>query len=704
MFNSLKKVYRYLFDVDIGSSLNYNPALDGIRGISILLVLFFHYFPGRFPFGFIGVDVFFLVSGYIITTVIVSKLKKSKFRFKEFYRNRSRRLFPALGVLLLSALIVGYLFFPSYYYKSLGKHVFSSALYWENFRLMFEVGYWDIAAHFKPLIHLWSLAIEEQFYLLWPLTLYILYKSGALKPKSLVLLTIFLFSLSVVFAYINPSKAFYNILARWWELSLGGTIALLLYGKNLSKGNKDEILAFLVTVVLLVYSILFLSINYFSPIRLLGVLLIASFLIFFASKYPRNYVLANPFLVAFGKISYSLYIWHYFLLSAGFITPLILFVSKEGIWYARGIKLLLMGLSIGISILSFRFLELPLRKKKSYKLAILYAVILAFIGMLGLIVYYNNGFPNRPFALCKLKYNIKNLKETEPPKTIDISCKILVRKLVDKPYFPKDFYCHADTKNPVKVNTLVVGDSHALAAYKGIFSMKPGDNLLLAISGWPASFMPNGDNIREARDREKIIKEIFEIISKLKHIKSVFVITRQNCYYYDHPDVDGAKASPFEVCLKNPNKPCDTKRIFKDQLKKLFKFFESKNLRVYYVLENPVLPFTSEQCMYKCSFIKTHECKIPYKDFLKREKEVRKVIKQVASHFKNVIVINPNKALCDNKYCYVVKDNLVLYRDDDHITASASYMLAHEIQKIIKNIKKTTPTPSPSISPLLPAR
>ena len=137
----------------VNHSLKYNPSIDGLRGIAISLVLIFHIWPEYFSFGYVGVDIFFVLSGYLITQIIYTKLESNSFSLKEFYRNRIRRIFPALIVVLSTTLIIGYLFmFPSEL-KQLGQHIKSSAFFYENFRLIGEVGYWDEAAVLKPLLH-----------------------------------------------------------------------------------------------------------------------------------------------------------------------------------------------------------------------------------------------------------------------------------------------------------------------------------------------------------------------------------------------------------------------------------------------------------------------------------------------------------------------------------------------------------------------
>jgi peptidoglycan/LPS O-acetylase OafA/YrhL len=242
-------------------TLKYNPSLDGIRGIAILAVLLFHIWPNIFKYGFLGVDLFFILSGYLMTQIIYNKLHQNAFSFKEFYRNRIRRIFPSAIIVLIFIIIIGYLFLFPLELKNLGKHIEASALFYENYNLINEVGYWDKAAELKPTLHFWSLAVEEQFYIFWPLILFSIYKLRLNFLKSLII--VFILSLIPLFLDINH---FYNFLSRIWEFVLGG----LLYAFKFNISNTNKILTF----------------------------------------YP---------LVAIGIISYPLYLWHYAIISYMYI-------------------------------------------------------------------------------------------------------------------------------------------------------------------------------------------------------------------------------------------------------------------------------------------------------------------------------------------------------------------------------------------------
>ena len=154
----------------------YRPDIDGLRGLAILLVVIYHFFPKSIPGGFIGVDIFFVISGYLITSIIFLNLQERKFSIYDFYARRIRRIFPPLFVVLLVVYALGWLSLFALEYQQLGKHIFSGALFFSNITLLNESGYFDTASELKPLLHLWSLAIEEQFYIFWPLVLILAHK------------------------------------------------------------------------------------------------------------------------------------------------------------------------------------------------------------------------------------------------------------------------------------------------------------------------------------------------------------------------------------------------------------------------------------------------------------------------------------------------------------------------------------------------
>src|SRR4051812_36127322 len=176
----------------------YRAEIDGLRGIAVLAVIGFHAFPDYVPGGFVGVDVFFVISGFLISSIILRQLSRSQFTIADFYSRRIRRIFPALLVILTACLLFGGLVLLPNELEQLGKHIGSAVLFASNFTLWFESGYFDTTAEFKPLLHLWSLGIEEQFYLLWPMLLLLLWRRPRMIRLSVALLTLGSFVLCLI--------------------------------------------------------------------------------------------------------------------------------------------------------------------------------------------------------------------------------------------------------------------------------------------------------------------------------------------------------------------------------------------------------------------------------------------------------------------------------------------------------------------------
>ncbi|MDI1351623.1 MAG: acyltransferase [bacterium] len=208
--------------------LKYRPDIDGLRAIAVLSVVLYHAFPWLIPGGFIGVDVFFVISGFLIATIILERLLNHSFSFIDFYRNRIKRIFPALLIILIVCLVTGWFLLLPNEYNLLGKHIAAAAGFIANYSFWNEGNYFAIVnAETKPVLHLWSLGIEEQFYIVWPLLLFMIWK---FKPNYVV---IFTWGLAVISFALNvygmqnplPTAIFYSPQTRAWELLMGCGLA-----------------------------------------------------------------------------------------------------------------------------------------------------------------------------------------------------------------------------------------------------------------------------------------------------------------------------------------------------------------------------------------------------------------------------------------------------------------------------------------------
>ncbi len=219
----------------------YRPDIDGLRAVAVLSVVGFHAFPSWVGGGFIGVDIFFVISGFLISTIIFDNLEDNSFSFIEFYSRRIKRIFPALLLVMISCFCIGWLVMFSDEFKQLGKHIAGGASFVSNFIFWGESGYFDTTAASKPLLHLWSLGIEEQFYIIWPLVLFLSWKLrfNLLAVSGMIALISFLLNLSILGE--DAVAAFYSPQSRFWELLLGSVLA---YGTRYSKMFCAQLPAF----------------------------------------------------------------------------------------------------------------------------------------------------------------------------------------------------------------------------------------------------------------------------------------------------------------------------------------------------------------------------------------------------------------------------------------------------------------------------
>ncbi|ENF2570971.1 acyltransferase [Escherichia coli] len=302
--------------------IKYRPEIDGLRAIAVLLVVIYHAFPSLIPGGFIGVDIFFVISGFLITSILKSEISNSKYSIKEFYRRRIDRLFPALLLVMFSVYIFGWFTLFSDEFMQLGKQLAGGAGFIANIVLYSETGYFNATSATKPFLHLWSLGIEEQFYLLFPVILYFSYK----RKLNLVLVVCFLaiisFVLNIFSISENVERTFYLPQYRHWELLLGAVLALLLHGEKGKQPNKwlAVTLTVLSVSVILIAAFVLTSTTPFPGWYALLPVVASVFLIFgLQCDGPIKSILSSKPFVFVGLISYPLYLWHWPLFSLAHI-------------------------------------------------------------------------------------------------------------------------------------------------------------------------------------------------------------------------------------------------------------------------------------------------------------------------------------------------------------------------------------------------
>jgi peptidoglycan/LPS O-acetylase OafA/YrhL len=372
--------------------MKYRAYVDGLRAVAILPVLAYHAGLGT-PGGFVGVDIFFVISGFLITGLILKDLDVGRFNVFEFWERRIRRILPALAVVILATLVGGAFLFLPQDFKDLGLSAMWQATLAANFYFWHDSGYFTRGADVKPLLHTWSLAVEEQLYLIFPFLLIII---GRFARKRLVpailLLGLISLGLSLRGTYVTPNAAFYLLPSRAWELLAGALLAALPPQKPSARWVSE--LASYSGLAAIAYAVFF----YTSQTRFPGAAALlpclGTVLLLRANGHTLTSVgtlLAWPPIVFIGLISYPLYLWHW---------PLLVFSR----YWALGelplaYRLLILGASVALAALSWRFVEAPFRKRlvlKSRPRVFVFAVtVLAILFLSGFAVNLGQGLPSR---------------------------------------------------------------------------------------------------------------------------------------------------------------------------------------------------------------------------------------------------------------------------------------------------------------------
>jgi peptidoglycan/LPS O-acetylase OafA/YrhL len=366
-------------------SLAYRPDIDGLRALAVMAVVIYHVFPNWLPGGFVGVDVFFVISGYLISSIIFKQQKQQEFKLSIFYLHRVWRLFPALLLVLISTLMYGFFRLQPDELTQLSKHAFGSAGFISNFIFLKESGYFDNAAEAKPLLHMWSLSIEEQFYLLWPITILFIKRLRLHFGLVALLLFVFSFCLCLYQVRIDPINAFYLPYTRFWELLAGALLALYKQSRyGTASGRYSANIQSMTGVALFFFSVLSFSKAITFPGWWALVPVIGSVLIIAAGEGAiiNRTIFKLGVLVRLGLISYPLYLWH---------VPLLAYFNIEsGHSMSIAARVGIVLIAALLAQVTYLGLERPLRRfhENSRATIILIGAMLAFTVLAGAAFAY----------------------------------------------------------------------------------------------------------------------------------------------------------------------------------------------------------------------------------------------------------------------------------------------------------------------------
>lgn len=660
----------------------FRKDINGLRAIAVIAVVFFHFNESWLTGGFAGVDVFFVISGFLMTGVIFRGLESNNFSILSFYAARANRIIPALAFLCLTLLIFGWFYLTPLDYKTLGGHVvsslgfFSDIVFWQES----ELGYFGADSHQKWLLHTWSLSVEWQFYIIYPLVLVLLTKFLSLSAiRALVLFGMISGFIFCAFAsYAWPNAAYYLLPARVWEMLLGGVAYL--YPLKLGDNQKKIFEWFGLALIMLSYAIM--SSEDFWPGYMALMPVIGAFLIIQAGR-ERSFIMNNIVSQKLGQWSYSIYLWHWPIVVA-------MYYFSLGKWFVyAGIIL-----SVVVGFLSYHYIE-NLRFKPGFgrikdgrikdgrtnALAFRPAYIAVVGIVLGAIVFLNNGvewhYPKNVLIADQESLNQNPLKD---------ECHVGYGDV------PECIYGDGD------LGVIVIGDSHAQSIVRSVEKSLPDGQ---SVMDWTMSGC-------------RTIEGIYKIISK----------GRENRYCGEfvayaleevkrYPGVPVIVTNRYTEMLLGPNE-----KEFIYKAKKPYEFIPglegyakrdqaylqamndafvntlcafSENNPVFLLDQIPELKLNVPRTMAK-EFMKGNDgfrVRVSLDEYESRHASFRGVSKRL-QHQCQVHSIDVMNHFCDSEYCYGDIDGRPVYYDDDHLSEYGASLLIPAFRSAFKRVSSSS--------------
>jgi len=623
--------------------MNYRPEIDGLRALAVLPVVFFHLGWSIFDGGYIGVDIFFVISGYLIATLVMKEIEQKSFTLKNFYERRVRRIFPVLFLVTLATSILGWFLLLPPDFKSLSQSIFSTSIFLSNVYFWLTNPYFSPPADLQPLLHTWSLSVEEQFYLFFPILILLCLKVS-FNFFIVVMGSFFMVSfLSLFFLEIEPlSWTFYLIISRAWELIIGIFAAIfLLEGKVLGSRIISE-LGSIIGFLLILISLVIFNQNLDHPSLWTLIPVFGTFLVIvFCNQETKLYrILSFKPLVSIGLISYSLYLWHF---------PIISFTKYTQFQDPNLMQaLIIFVFSLVISYISWRFFERKFRDKKiigQKSILIFGAVGSLFLASIGLLGHFKNGFDDRLTKEEQEILSIKNLSLFNEQLRTGIC-------FIEENDSLKSFNSECFSEE-----TLLWGDSHAAAFFHGLNKIQPISQL--TSSGCPPilDIKLSDNNVCSSLNDE--------IFSKIKANKYKSIILHANWIrhgYGDYRELFKKTLQQISINLK------DTKIIVIGNTPQWF------NSLPKYLVFNAI---SIQDAKKNSGFIQTQLDKITLSDDL-----IKGSISEIGN--KNIQFVSILDAFCSGSKCLGIDSlgtNELLFWDYGHLTPQGSSIYAKHVLK-----------------------
>lgn len=644
--------------------MQFRKDINGLRAIAVIAVVLFHFNATWMPGGFAGVDVFFVISGFLMTGIIFRGIEQEHFSILKFYVARANRIIPALAVLCLVLLVFGWFYLNPVDYKALGKHAGCSMSFISNITYWRESGYFDVSSHEKWLLHTWSLSAEWQFYIIYPLVLVAMRKFMSIKVmKATVLLgTVLGFIFCVVATYKWPNPSYYLLPTRAWEMMIGGVAYL--YPIALKEGRKKLLEWF--GIALIIGSYLLISKDSFWPGYLALFPVLGSFLIIQAQRND-SFITSNIVAQKIGAWSYSIYLWHWPLVVA------IYYFSLNEMFIYLGI-----ALSVLFGFLSNKYIEkIKFRSDFPQLINYLKCKPLYMVGVVFLTSCMVDKFEPNKYLYSMSESVLKSFERG------NYEC------------FDKDFL-HRDDNDFCKITEgskklFAFGDSHSYSSLPAIEMVSKERNFEMTYAGYsgcpplidvyPKRSDQNNKNCNMLND--KVIKYIID--NKYDY---AFLAARWT--YYTEGEYSGGSIQ-YLVSEESKGKSRQNSiSAFKKGLEATFKRYSKTKIRVIVMLQVPMQEAQPQSIYYNSLAFGNvkqellNKKSVSITKHLDFQKMTNQIIIDEARQFSNIAVINPIKYMCTNKTCSVGDETRSYYFDDDHLSIYGNYKLKDFISDSIQ--------------------
>lgn len=607
--------------------LNYRPDIDGLRAVAVTAVVIYHAFPKFFPGGYAGVDIFFVISGFLISSIIYRQIQSRSFSILDFYQRRALRIFPSLVTVLLSTAAIGWFTLKAEEFAQLGKHIAGGSGFISNLLLWSETGYFDAAAETKPLLHLWSLGIEEQFYFVFPLILFIAFKLRRKMLGVTIVVALLSFAVNLHFLSSGSSAIFYSPLSRFWEMMIGSMLAYLFLKKSPSSSllklspNRRSFFGF--GLLLIGFWGASMADIYPGWWALLPTLAAAFVISSGPNAYFNQKFLSHKILIRIGLISYPLYLWHWPLLAVARV--------HYGHTPSSLIRAICVVASFVLAWLTYRLIERPLRFTQHRKAtAIGLVVSLGVTGLIGVVIYQSAGVKSRSINNVPVLYKG------------DIN-HIEFHSYVSQHFFPcgpKEIYeiaekwetevrCSQSQKNRPREIALV-GDSHSEHLFIGLSEALKNKNLVFYIKN----------------DQVGIHNPVYgEIMNEILNSKSISTVIISSYWLQ--------------------------RGVQTDELRQTLLALTKNGRKVFISDDVPNFSFDPAICKYngECTEV---GFTVRYADYID-------LLKDVVRRVPGVTLIESAQFLCDKDVCFMGKNGVLYYRDNNHLNINGSKLIGSRI-------------------------